>query len=130
MLSAPLLIGCDMSQLDEFTLSLLTNDEVLALDQDPLGKEAVQVAEKDSVLVYAKELSDGTKAIGFFNVGSKTAGVTVALSELGLKGKQYVRDLWRQKDLGACSGSYHARGIPPHGVLLVKMSPKATGGQQ
>lgn len=130
MLSAPLLIGCDMSQLDEFTLSLLTNDEVLALDQDPLGKEAVQVAEKDSVLVYAKELSDGTKAIGFFNVGSKTAGVTVALSELGLKGKQYVRDLWRQKDLGACSGSYHARGIPPHGVLLVKMSPKATAGRQ
>jgi hypothetical protein len=126
MLSAPLLIGCDMRQLDDFTLSLLTNDEVLALDQDPLGKEAVQVAEDDSVRIYEKELSDGSRAVGFFNVGSTVADARVKLSVLGLHGKQYLRDLWRQKDIGSCSGSYHARDIPPHGVLLLKMSAKRT----
>jgi hypothetical protein len=122
MLSAPLLIGCDMSQLDDFTLNLLTNDEVLAIDQDPLGKEAVQVAKVDSVLIYEKDLADGTRAVGFFNVGSTSANATVQLSALGLSGTWQVRDLWRQKNVGTAKGTYHAKAVPSHGVLLVKMS--------
>ncbi|HEY1788484.1 MAG TPA: NPCBM/NEW2 domain-containing protein, partial [Verrucomicrobiae bacterium] len=69
LLSAPLLIGCDMTQLDAFTLNLLENDEVIAIDQDPLGKEATTVAKTDDTRVYAKTLADGSMAVGLFNLG-------------------------------------------------------------
>lgn len=122
LLSAPLLIGCDMSQLDDFTLNLLTNDEVLAVDQDPLGNGAVKVKEDGDIQVWAKELEDGSKAVGIFNLGEKTADATLSLADLKLSGRQEVRDLWRQKNLGRFTGSYKAENIPSHGVLLVKIS--------
>ena len=75
LLSAPLLIGCDMTKLDDFTLNLLENDEVLALDQDALGKEATCVVTNGDVRVYEKELEDGGRALGFFNLGSAPASL-------------------------------------------------------
>jgi alpha-galactosidase len=63
LLSAPLLIGCDMTQFDDFTLSLLTNDEVLDVNQDPLGRQAAPVANLE---VWAKDMEDGSKAVGLF----------------------------------------------------------------
>jgi hypothetical protein len=122
LLSAPLLIGCDMSRLDDFTLNLLTNDEVLAIDQDPLGDEAMQVAEIDSVKIYSKKLADGSLAVGLFNVGSKMTDATLQFSVLDLQGKQKLRDLWRQKDLGTFTDEYQAKNIPSHGVLLLKIT--------
>lgn len=122
LLSAPLLIGCDMSQLDDFTLNLLSNDDVLAVDQDPLGQEAMRVSETDSVYVYAKNLADGSKAVGIFNVGASTAHPQLDLASLGLSGAQHLRDLWRQQDLGTVSGRYQVKDIPSHGVLLLKIS--------
>jgi alpha-galactosidase len=71
LLSAPLLIGCDMTQLDPFTLNLLENDEVLAIDQDALGKEATCVIRDNNLRVYEKELEDGGRAVGFFNLGNE-----------------------------------------------------------
>lgn len=121
LLSAPLLIGCDMTQLDPFTLNLLENDEVLAVDQDPLGHEATMVAKDGDAWVYAKDLADGSKAIGLFNLGEDETPVTVHWNDLGLKGKWMVRDLWRQKDLGKFKGSFTAV-IPRHGVVLIKVS--------
>lgn len=130
LLSAPLLIGCDMSQLDAFTLNLLTNDEVLAVDQDPLGKGAMQVLASDSVLVYAKPLSDGSRAVGVFNTGTSPAGMSVSLQALGISGPAALRDLWRQKDLGLATGTYETAKIPAHGVLLLKVSrASSTAGQ-
>lgn len=123
LLSAPLLIGCDLSQLDPFTLNLLSNDEVLAVDQDPLGKAAMRVAASDSLLIYAKTLVDGSKAVGVFNVGSTPAGNQLSLSILGLSGRQRIRDLWRQRDLGVVTGAYPTGDIPAHGVLMLKISP-------
>jgi alpha-galactosidase len=120
LLSAPLLIGCDMTQLDPFTLNLLENDEVIAIDQDPLGKEAVAVAKNGYVRIYAKDLADGSKAVGLFNLGETEAQVTANWSDLGLKGKLRVRDLWRQKDLGKFTDSYTAN-VPRHGVVLVRV---------
>lgn len=122
LLSAPLLIGCDMSHMDDFTRNLLTNDEVLALDQDPLGKEATQVAEIDSVRIYEKDLADGNKAVGLFNVSSRPASIHLDFSTLGLSGSQRLRDLWRQKNIGIFTGSYEAKNIPVHGVLLLKVT--------
>jgi alpha-galactosidase len=120
LLSAPLLIGCDMTQLDPFTLNLLENDEVLAVDQDPLGKEAMTVVKNGETRVYAKDLADGSKAVGLFNLGETETQITVGWSDLGLKGKLHVRDLWRQKDLGKFKNAFGAT-VPRHGVVLIRV---------
>ena len=100
MLSAPLLIGCDLSRLDPFTLNLLDNDEVLAVDQDALGQEASRVATLGDVDVYLKNLEDGGKAVAFFNRGPQSENINFdKLGYIGLWGPQHVRDLWRQKNL-------------------------------
>ncbi len=120
LLSAPLLLGCDLEKLDAFTYGLLSNDEVLAVDQDALGKEATCVARDASAQtdVYAKPLEDGSWAVGLFNRGGAAAPVKVDWGVLHLAGKQAVRDLWRQRDLGAFEGGLTA-SVAPHGVVLV-----------
>ncbi len=123
LLASPLLIGCDMTQMDEFTLGLLTNDEVLEVDQDPLGRQAARVAQNGEVEVWSKDMEDGSKAVGLFNRGYSAAPITAAWADLGLSGHQKVRDLWRQKELGRFSGSFTAN-VPRHGVILVRISPE------
>ncbi|MEO7715712.1 MAG: putative Ig domain-containing protein [Capsulimonas sp.] len=143
LLSSPLLIGCDLEKLDPFTLSLLTNDEVIAIDQDPLGRAATQIShaggditltgaapyashgETNSVTlpclqVWAKPLEDGSQAVGLFNLGEQPAEVIADFSDLKMSGKQSVRDLWRQKALGTFRSEYKAI-VPAHGVALVKI---------
>ena len=119
--SVPLLLGNDLTKLDDFTLSLLTNDEVLAVNQDPLGKQATVVSKIDSCGVLAKDLEDGSKAAGLFNVtDSITRKLTVKWSELGISGKYIVRDLWRQKDIGIFDNEFSA-DVKPHGVAMVSL---------
>jgi alpha-galactosidase len=120
LLAAPLLIGCDISKLDAFTLNLLTNDEVLAIDQDPLGAQARQMIRKDQYQVWVKELEEGTKAVGIFNTDTAWHKVSVNFKELNLPDKIRARDLWSQKDLGLFDISYSVL-IPPHGVKLLKV---------
>ncbi|HEY1787874.1 MAG TPA: NPCBM/NEW2 domain-containing protein [Verrucomicrobiae bacterium] len=124
LLSSPLLIGCDMTKLDAFTLSLLSNDEVLAVDQDSLGRQASRVMQdhSTSVEVWSKDLDDGSKAVGLFNRGEDDQPVTAKWSDLGISGRQTVRDLWRQKDLGQFDNQFTTTA-PWHGVVLVKISP-------
>lgn len=127
LLSAPLLIGCPIEQLDDFTLNLLTNDEVLEVNQDPLGKQAMRLKESNDVQIWAKEMEDGSKAVGLFNMNAyKKKNVTLDWTTLGLKPdyQRRVRDLWRQKDLGEFTQTYTADGIPPHGVVLVRLFAK------
>jgi len=124
LLSAPLLIGCDMEKLDDFTLNLLCNDEVLAIDQDALGKEAMCVASNGNTRVYAKDLEDGSKAVGLFNLGEAPVNATAHWSDLKISGSQTVRDLWRQKDLGQFENQFNS-SVAPHGVVLVKIQPVA-----
>lgn len=120
LLSAPLLIGCDLERLDDFTLNLLTNDEVIAIDQDPLGKQATPVIKEGDVQVWVKELADGTKAVGIFNLGTQTASYSLIMEKAGLKTGLPVRDLWRQKTLGKSGNTMDFR-IPSHGVLLLRI---------
>jgi alpha-galactosidase len=120
LLSAPPLIGCDMTKLDDFTLNLLTNDEVLDVNQDALGKQARRVMIHGDLEVWAKELEDGSKAVGLFNRSEKTSPVDVRWSDLGIKGKKKIRDIWRQKDLGVFSNHFVA-DVPSHGAVLVKV---------
>ncbi|RYX83590.1 alpha-galactosidase [bacterium] len=125
LFSAPLLIGCDMEKLDAFTLNLLTNDEVIALNQDALGKQAKCLQTVGDVRVYVKELEDGGRAVGFCNFGrTETALMYKDFSALGITGKQRVRDLWRQKDLVTLNtkDEFLPITIPAHGVVLTKFT--------
>ncbi len=121
LLSAPLLIGCDLQRLDDFTLNLLTNDEVLAVDQDALGKQALPVIKDGDIQVYKKELSDGNLAVGIFNLGRETKTYTLNLLKIGAGKQNKIRDLWKQQDLGIFSSNFKTT-IPEHGVTLVKIS--------
>ena len=120
LLSAPLLLGCDLSQLDNFTISLLSNDEVLAVDQDPLGKQASRIYQNGDLEIWAKDMEDGSKAVGLFNRSELETNVEVKWSGLGISGEHRVRDLWRQKDLGDFANSFTAE-VPRHGVVLVRI---------
>ena len=123
LLSAPLLIGCNLEALDDFTVSLLTNDEVLEIDQDSLGKQATEVArDDDDGVVYAKPLDDGSWAVGLFNTGVVPQKVTVRWQDLKLDGPQKVRDLWRQQEVGRFESEFSAE-VAPHGVSLVRVYP-------
>jgi alpha-galactosidase len=140
LVAAPLIFSGDITRLDDFTLSLLTNDEVIDVDQDPLGKPGRRMAIDGDLEVWARDMEDGTKAVGLFNRGEEAATVTAKWADLGLKGKRivlaspkaqeqskesgdrgvFVRDLWRQKDLGKFEGEFKA-SVPRHGVVLVRL---------
>jgi alpha-galactosidase len=122
LLCSPLLIGCDMTQLDEFTLNLLTNDEVLEVNQDPLGRQARRVAREGALEVWAKPMEDGSVAAGLFNRDETPKTVTAKWSDLKLSGKMRVRDLWRQKDLGTFDDRFEAE-VLRHGVVLIRLFP-------
>ena len=118
--AAPLLLGADMSQFDAFTRNLMTNEEVVAVDQDLLVKGARRVTQDERLEVWARPLADGTQAVGLFNRGLQPVDMRVLLSTLGLSGAQPVRDLWQQKDLGRVTGTFHTM-VPAHGAVVVKV---------
>ena len=126
LLASPLLIGCDMEKFDDFTLNLLSNDEVLAVDQDALGKGALCVINHDDLRIYEKALADGSRAVGFFNLGAKPKEMAFnEFAPLGLTGNQTVRDLWRQKNVATLDTAKASLPltIPAHGVVLYKFTP-------
>ncbi len=118
--AAPLFIGADLSKLDDFTLALLTNDEVIDVDQDPLGQAAGRLWRDARREIWARPLQDGTYAVGLFNRGLAPAEVTIEWSMLGLRGSQPVRDLWRREDVGRFAEKYSAT-VPRHGAVFVKV---------
>ncbi len=122
LLCSPLLIGCDMTQLDAFTRNLLTNDEVLDVSQDPLGRQAARVQKDEDKEVWTKEMEDGSVVAGLVNRGFEKCAISVSFETLGVSGKQRARDLWRQQDEGLVSGSYSAE-VPGHATKLVRFFP-------
>ncbi|NTV81275.1 MAG: alpha-galactosidase, partial [Candidatus Aminicenantes bacterium] len=122
LVAAPLIFSGDITRLDAFTLGLLTNDEVIDVDQDPLGKPGKRVSKSGDIEVWVRELEDGSRAVGLFNRGEGLAVITASLADLGVSGPQRVRDLWRQKDLGVCEDSFTAY-VARHGVVLVRLWP-------
>ena len=126
LFSAPLLIGCDLEKMDDFTLSLLTNNEVIAVNQDPLGKQATCIYSIGELRIYVKELEDGSKAVGFCNFDREKADISFRdFDKLNITGKQTVRDLWRQKDIRTLDTGRKPLplNVPAHGVLLYKFTP-------
>lgn len=122
LLGSPLLIGCDLAALAPFTLGLLTNDEVLDVDQDPLGAMGTPVWQRDTRQAWRKPLEDGSVAVGLYNLGESPAELTVTWKELGLApGRYVVRDLWRQKDVARSDKGYRAT-VGRHGAVLVRVT--------
>ncbi len=139
LLAAPLLIGCPMDQLDAFTINLLTNTEVIEVNQDPLGKSASLIKLENNYQIWKKPLEDGSFAIGIFNANplgnipheyfrwgdEQPLNITLDLKDLQINGPVSVRDLWRQEDLVPWEGKKSFL-IPHHGVYLFKISPLNT----
>ena len=123
LLSSPLLIGCDLTKLDDFTLNLLTNDEVLALNQDPFGQQAKRVHALGLTEVWSKKMADGSLAVGLFNRGEFEHEVTASWEVIGLSGPARVRDCWQQQDVGILDQTL-TRKVPRHGVFLVRIFPQ------
>jgi len=113
MEDSPLLASADLRKLDPYTLETLTNVEVIALNQDPLGKPARRVRSKDGLEVFAKELADGSWAVALLNRGSPTEDITFNVhKDLNLPWTKYkIRDLWKHKELGEFDIPYTAEVI-------------------
>jgi alpha-galactosidase len=122
LMAAPLIFSGDMEKLDEFTLNVLCNAEVIEVDQDSLGRQGRIIRQNEQHFIMAKDMEDGSKAVGLFNTDQIGSAVTVAWEELGIKGPCRMRDLWRQKDLGIFESQYQAV-VPRHGVALVRLFP-------
>jgi alpha-galactosidase len=121
LMAAPLIYSGDMANIDEFTLNVLCNPEIIEVDQDPLGESATVIKRSEEQFIMIKKLHDGTCAVGLFNRSKDPQKVSVNFSELPLRGKLKVRDLWRQNDLGKFADSFTAI-IPAQGVVMVKVS--------
>ena len=124
IMAAPLITGNDLTKMSAMTKATLTNAEVIAVDQDPLGKQGRVVATPATNLeVWSKEMSGtNTRAVALFNRGTASASITVQWSQIGLPaGAASVRDLWAAKDLGPATDSYTASNVPSHGVTMLKI---------
>jgi len=120
MLAAPLIIGCDLTQLDSFTLNLLTNPEVIDVDQDPLGKAGTRLETDNQTEIWTKPLAGGHLAVALFNRGETSAKVNFDFKWAGLTGKHKIRNLWTRKSIGQFSNHFSCI-IPRHGCELVKI---------
>ncbi len=121
ILAAPLLAGNDIPHMTPETKAILLNKEVIALDQDALGKQGKRVAKDGDLEVWSKPLADGSVAVGLFNRGGASAKITAKWADVGVgAGSHAVRDLWKHEDVGSAADAYSAE-VPSHGVVLVKV---------
>jgi alpha-galactosidase len=122
ILAAPLLAGNDLTKMSPETLAILSDKGVIAIDQDPLGKQGDRLRAEGPLETWTRPLAGGAKAVGLFNLADRPAYMQVTTAELGLKGPAAMHDVWADKDLGR-QASYRAI-VPAHGVILLRVSTK------
>ena len=121
---APLLAGNDLQHMSRETLEILTNKEVIAIDQDTAEKEGTRVSKSGDAEVWAKPLADGSKAVGLFNRGASEATIAVNWAQIGFeRPPQSVRDLWLHKEVTLGEPQFSA-SVPSHGVVLLRVAEK------
>lgn len=118
ILAAPLLAGTDITNIKPETLSILTNPEVIAVDQDTLGVQGYRVTQEGPLEVWIKPLTGGSQAVALFNRGETSMPVTARFKELGILDDVTLRDLWGRRDLGVLHTSFTAM-VPAHGAVLL-----------
>jgi alpha-galactosidase len=123
IMAAPLIAGNDLRDMSAATQAILTNREVIAVDQDPLGKQGILVWEGPAALqVWSKPLQDGAVAVALLNRADTQATISAAFARVGIrKDTALVRDLWSHADLGGFVKKF-ALAVPPHGVAMVRMT--------
>ncbi len=121
ILAAPLLAGNDLSTMTPETVAILTNREVIAVDQDKAGTQGDRISAEGPLEIWVRPLADGSKAVGIFNRSSKELTAKVDLHTLGLTTAPRARDLWLGRDLGMLEMNY-ATTVPGHGVVFLKLS--------
>jgi alpha-galactosidase len=122
LMASPLFFSGDMNRLDDFTLNVLCNAELIEVNQDPLGKQGYPVIEEEEKEIWKKTMEDGSVAVGLFNRGETEQKITLKFSEIEMKGKYKLRDLWRQKDLGIFENKFETK-VPQHGVMMLRLYP-------
>ena len=120
LLAAPLLASGDLTAISPASLAILTNPEVIAVDQDSAGIQGHRVSAEGPLEVWMKPLADGSKAVGLFNRGGDASPVTVNFAAVGVKNTATVRDLWAAKDLGTFEGSFTAN-VPRRGAVMIRV---------
>jgi len=131
ILASPMFLGCDMQQLDDFTLSLLRNNEIIEVHQDELGYQGFPFFKDNRSVVYAKPLVDGSMAVGLFNYGDTPLDMVISPSDFGIRGQQKIRDLWRQKDVWEKEAKEKfTANVAPHGVVMIKIYPGNNRGEE
>jgi alpha-galactosidase len=123
ILAAPLIAGNDLSKMTPYTLEMLTNREVLAVDQDALSRQGYRIAQEGPFEVWMKPMADGSKVVGLFNRQRSTEQMTVDFSQIGISSEAAVRDLWLKKDVGIFKDKFSAF-VPRHGVVFVRIKAK------
>jgi alpha-galactosidase len=124
ILAAPLIAGNDLRNMTPEIHDILTNKEVIAVDQDAMGREGRRVAKDGDLEVWAKQMQDGGRAVVLLNRGSSSHDISVTWEELGYPGhlSAAVRDLWAHKDLGKFTGKFSS-SVESHGVVMVTIRP-------
>ena len=122
ILAAPLMLGNDIRNMSDEVHGILTNKEIIALDQDKLGKQGVKIRDDGDFEVWAKQLADGSRAIVMFNRSKSNKEMSFNWTEIGYSNdlKMNVRDLWQHKEMGKFKATYSAE-VPAHGVVVVKV---------
>jgi len=120
MSAAPLLIGCDLTQLDPFTKAILCNHDVIEIDQDPLGKPGKRVWKSEATEVWVRPLFDGSHGVAVFNRGPFERTIELQWPSLGLSRNQTVYDCWTRKEMGSAKGFWKVT-VPGHGAKLFRV---------
>jgi alpha-galactosidase len=120
LLGAPLIASADLRKISPASLAILSNPEVIAVDQDPADIQGRRIAEEGPLDIWMKPLADGSKAVGLFNRAEDTASIIVYFKDAGVGESVVVRDLWARKDQGIFKGSYTAE-VQRRGVVMIRM---------
>jgi alpha-galactosidase len=120
ILAAPLFASNDLTKMSPETLAMLTNREVIAVNQDPAGIQGHRVWQEGPTEIWVKPLADGSKAVGIFNRNEVPMTITMDFQDVGVQAPAKVRDLWTHQDLGTLHGTY-TTPVPTHGVVMLKI---------
>lgn len=122
LLAAPLYASCDVRNMDPATRTILTNPEAVAVNQDPLGKQARRAVKNEKTEIWVKPLANGHYAVGLLNRGDDAANITAKWEDIGLEGSCEARDLWRHKNIGVFSGEI-TQPVKSHETVLLRLWP-------